>query len=139
MFPSCNSSCVLQHVSSSGTMEDDNLHRDTDKHEPMTECNVELTVFVLLVDSIVDDRRLVRSHRRDRTRDVPFCDDVQLSLYTEDTNRSHHKRYSDIEFQRDSCNCYKCKQIYLDLDYEARITSKVLRTVLVIYLIHSNR
>lgn len=66
----------------------DNLHRDIDKHERVTECSVELIVCELPVDLIEDVHRSVKSHRPSRNRDVPFYVDVQFSCYKEGTNQS---------------------------------------------------
>lgn len=88
MFSSCSSWCASPHASSSDKTADDNLHRDTDKREPAIECNAVSTVCEPLEGLTEDDHRSVMIHRPDRTRDVPFCEYAQLSLYTADTNRN---------------------------------------------------
>lgn len=75
------------------------MHRDTDKRERAIECNVEWIACELLVDLIEVVHRLVMIRRPGRIQDVPSCVDVQLSLYTEDTNQSPERnRKKTINF-----------------------------------------
>jgi len=69
-------------------MVSDNLHRDIDKHVPMTEYISGWIVSLLLVDLIAVDHRLVMIHRPSQSQDAPSYADGRLSLCMKDTNRN---------------------------------------------------
>ena len=81
-------------------MVSDNLHRDTDKHAPMTEYISGWIVSLLLVDLIGVDHQLVMIHRPSRSQDAPSYADDQLSLCMKDTNRNP-KREKKMEREKD--------------------------------------